>query len=102
MNKNCITPAVPNQDSQDMDDLRIVEYLNLATLPEPLQKMLSQAATPAERDMLLMATLTATSACLPNLFFRYGMTGKRYYATCNVSSLLRLPAAKASRIKRLR
>ena len=80
MNKNLITPAVPNQDSQDMDDLRIVEYLNLATLPEPLQKMLSQAATPAERDMLLMATLTATSACLPNLFFRYGMTGKRYYA----------------------
>ncbi len=63
-----------------MDDLRIVEYLNLATLPEPLQKMLSQAATPAERDMLLMATLTATSACLPNLYFRYGMTGKRYYA----------------------
>ena len=46
MNKNLITPAVPNQDSQDMDDLRIVEYLNLATLPEPLQKMLSQAAAP--------------------------------------------------------
>ncbi len=65
---------------EDMDDLRIVEYLNLATLPEPLQKMLAQAATPAERDMLLMATLTATSACLPNLYFRYGMTGKRYYA----------------------
>jgi hypothetical protein len=80
MHKNLITPAVPNQDSQDMDDLRIVEYLNLATLPEPLQKMLSQAATPAERDMLLMATLTATSACLPNLYFHYGPTGKRYYA----------------------
>ena len=80
MNKNRITPAVPTQDSQDMDDLRIVEYLNLATLPEPLQRMLSQAATPTERDMLLMATLTATSACLPNLYFRYGMTGKKYYA----------------------
>lgn len=35
MNKNLITPVVPNQDSQDMDDLRIVECLNLATLPEP-------------------------------------------------------------------
>ena len=80
MNTNLIVPAVPAQDSQDMDDLRIVEYLNLSALPEPLQKMLSQAATPAERDMLLMATLTATSACLPNLYFRYGMTGKRYYA----------------------
>ncbi len=80
MNKNRILPAVPAQDSQDMDDLRIIEYLNLNSLPEPLQKMLSQAATPAECDMLLMATLTATSACLPNLYFRYGPTGKRYYA----------------------
>lgn len=80
MNKNRILSAVPAQDSQDMDDLRIVEYLNLSSLPEPLQKMLSQAATPAECDMLLMATLTATSACLPNLYFRYGPTGKRYYA----------------------
>ena len=25
MNKNLIVPAVPAQDSQDMDDLRIVE-----------------------------------------------------------------------------
>lgn len=80
MNKNRILPAVPAQDSQDMDDLRIIEYLSLNSLPEPLQKMLSQAATPAECDMLLMATLTATSACLPNLYFRYGMTGKKYYA----------------------
>ena len=80
MNKNRILPAVPAQDSQDMDDLRIIEYLNLNSLPEPLQKMLSQASTPAECDMLLMATLTATSACLPNLYFRYGPTGKRYYA----------------------
>ncbi len=80
MNTNLIVPAEPAQDSQDIDDLRIVEYLNLSALPETLQKMLSQAATPAERDMLLMATLTATSACLPNLYFRYGMTGKKYYA----------------------
>ena len=72
---------VNNQlNAEERDDLRIVEYLNLATLPEPLQRMLSQASTPAERDMLLMATLTATSACLPNLYFRYGPTGKRYYA----------------------
>ena len=75
------TTMVNNQsNAEDHDDLRIVEYLNLDTLPEPLQRMLSQASTPAERDMLLMATLTATSACLPNLYFRYGPTGKRYYA----------------------
>lgn len=75
------TTMVNNQsNAEDHDDLRIVEYLDLATLPEPLQRMLSQASTPAERDMLLMATLTATSACLPNLYFRYGPTGKRYYA----------------------
>ena len=50
------TTMVNNQsNAEDHDDLRIVEYLNLATLPEPLQQMLSQASTPAERDMLLMA-----------------------------------------------
>ncbi|MBO4665981.1 MAG: DUF3987 domain-containing protein [Paludibacteraceae bacterium] len=82
MKKILSLPAVPVslQDSQDQDDLHIVDYLNLSDLPEPLQRMLSQAATPAERDMLLLATLTAVSACLPKLYFRYGLTGKRYYA----------------------
>ena len=73
-----VTLNQPNLD--DRDDLHIVEYLNLDSLPEPLQRMLSLAVTPAERDMLLLATLTATSACLPKLYFRYGPTGKRYYA----------------------
>ena len=79
MKKILSLPAVPVslQDSQDQDDLHIVDYLNLSDLPEPLQRMLSQAATPAECDMLLMATLTAVSACLPKLYFRYGLTGKR-------------------------
>ena len=82
MTKTSSLPAVSvsSPDSRDQDDLHIVEYLNLSDLPEPLQRMLSQAATPAERDILLMATLTAASACLPKLYFRYGLTGKRYYA----------------------
>jgi len=82
MTKTSSLPAVSvsSPDSWDQDDLHIVEYLNLSALPEPLQRMLSQAATPAERDILLMATLTAASACLPKLYFRYGLTGKRYYA----------------------
>ena len=42
--------------------------------------MLSLASTPEEQDILLMATLTAASACVPNLYFRYGPTGKKYYA----------------------
>lgn len=82
MSKSLTLPAapVPVQDSQDQDDLHIVEYLNQDNLPELLRLMLSQASTPAEQDMLLMSTLTATSAVLPNLYFRYGKTGKRYYA----------------------
>ena len=42
--------------------------------------MLSLAKTEEEKDMLLMATLAAASACVPNLYFRYGPTGKKYYA----------------------
>ena len=61
-------------------DLRIVEHLDMQKLPESLQKMISLASTPEEQDIILMATLAAASACVPNLYFRYGMTGKKYYA----------------------
>ena len=61
-------------------DLRIVEHLDMQQLPESLQQMISLASTPEEQDIILMATLAAASACLPNLYFRYGMTGKKYYA----------------------
>ena len=62
------------------EDLRIVEHLDMTKLPESIQQMIGLAATPEERDIILMATLTAASACAPNLYFRYGPTGKKYYA----------------------
>ena len=65
---------------EDGANLRIVEHLDMHNLPKMLQDMLSLASTPEEQDILLMATLTGASACVPNLFFRYGPTGKRYYA----------------------
>ena len=67
-------------NNEAQENLRIVEHLNIQTLPQALQSMLSLATTPEEQDILLMATLTAASACVPNLYFRYGPTGKRYYA----------------------
>ena len=66
--------------SEEQENLRIVEHLDMQKLPESLQQMLSLATTPKEQDMLLMATLTAASACVPNLYFHYGPTGKKYYA----------------------
>ena len=65
---------------EEQSNLRIVEHLDTQSLPEPLQQMLSLATTPEEQDILLLATLTAASACVPNLYFRYGPTGKRYYS----------------------
>ena len=51
-----------NLNQEEQVDLRIVEHLDMQNLPE------------------LMATLAAASACVPNLYFRYGPTGKKYYA----------------------
>ena len=65
---------------EDEANLRIVEHLDMHNLPKMLQDMLSLASTPEEKDILLMSTLTAASACVPKLYFRYGPTGKRYYA----------------------
>ena len=65
---------------EEQEDLRIVENLDMQKLPESLQQMLSLASTPEEQDIILMATLAAASACVPNLYFTYGPTGKKYYA----------------------
>ena len=68
------------QTSEEQANLRIVEHLDMQKLPESVQQMLSLASTPEEQDIILMATLAAASACLPNLYFTYGPTGKKYYA----------------------
>ena len=65
---------------EEQPNLRIVENLDVQKLPVLLQQMLSLAATPDEQDIVLMATLAGASACIPNLFFRYGPSGKKYYA----------------------
>ena len=65
---------------EGQEDLRIVEHLDMQKLPESVQQMISLASTAEEKDIILMATLAAASACVPNLYFRYGPTGKKYYA----------------------
>ena len=65
---------------EEQEDLRIVEHLDMHKLPESVQQMLSLASTPEEQDIILMATLAAASACVPNLYFSYGPTGKKYFA----------------------
>jgi len=65
---------------EGQEDLRIVEHLDMHKLPESVQQMVALASTPEEQDIILMATLAAASACVPNLYFTYGPTGKKYYA----------------------
>ena len=66
--------------TEGQEDLRIVDHLDMHKLPESVQQMISLASTPEEQDIILMATLAAASACVPNLYFTYGPTGKKYYA----------------------
>ena len=71
---------IKNLNSEEQENLRIVEHLDMQKLPESVQQMISLASTLEEQDIILMATLTAASACMPNLYFHYGPTGKKYYA----------------------
>ena len=66
--------------TEGQEDLRIVDHLDMQKLPESVQQMISLASTKEEQDIILMATLAAASSCLPNLYFHYGPTGKKYYA----------------------
>ena len=65
--------------SEEQANLHIVENMDVNNLPELMQSVLSLAHTPAEKDMLLMSALTACSGVLPNLYFKYGISAKRYY-----------------------
>ncbi len=60
-------------------DLHIAKHVEPENLPAMIQPVMSLAQSDAERDMLLMSLLTAAGSCMPNLYFRYGLTGKRYY-----------------------
>ena len=69
--------SLPIQEAES--DLHICSHIEPESLPAILQPIMSLAQSDSERDMLLMALLTASGSCMPNLYFRYGLTGKRYY-----------------------
>jgi len=60
-------------------DLHIAKHVEPENLPTMIQPIMSLAQSDAERDMLLLSLLTAAGSCMPNLYFRYGLTGKKYY-----------------------
>ena len=60
-------------------DLHIAKHIEPENLPPMIQPIMNLAQSDAERDMLLMSLLTAAGSCMPNLYFRYGLTGKKYY-----------------------
>ena len=69
------------QSAMEADqDLHIAKHIEPENLPVMIQPIMSLAQSDAERDMLLMSLLTAAGSCMPNLYFRYGLTGKKYYA----------------------
>ena len=65
-------------------DMHICAHINPAQLPTMLRDILSLAPSEAEKDMLLMATLTACGSVMPNVYFRYGVAAKRYYPNLQV------------------
>ena len=67
------------QNLNSETDLHISTHLNEAELPAIIRPILSLAQSPSEKDMLLMALLTASGSCMPNLYCRYGIAAKRYY-----------------------
>lgn len=74
MIKNLSTMAEAEQD------LHIAKHIAPESLPAMIQPVMALAQSDAERDILLLSLLTAAGSCLPNLYFRYGLTGKRYYS----------------------
>ena len=66
--------------AKEEQDLHIAKHIEPEALPAIIQPVMALAQSDAEKDMLLLALLTAAGSCMPNLYFRYGLTGKKYYA----------------------
>ena len=64
---------------EEQANFHIVENMDVNNLPEIMQTVLTLAHTPAEKDMLLMSALVACGSVMPNLYFKYGISAKRYY-----------------------
>lgn len=60
-------------------DLHICSHIGPESLPAMIRPVMNLAQTDAEKDMLLLATLTACGSVMPNLYCRYGIAAKRYY-----------------------
>ena len=69
--------SIPAKEEQD---LHIAKHIEPEALPAIIQPVMALAQSDAEKDMLLLSLLTAAGSCMPNLYFRYGLTGKKYYA----------------------
>ena len=65
--------------SEEQANLRIVSNMDVNNLPPFMQSLLSLAHTDAEKDMLLMSSLVACGAVMPNLYCKYGIAAKKYY-----------------------
>ena len=70
---------IENLNQEEQANLHIVENMDVNNLPQLLSSVLSLAQSPAEKDMLLMAALTACGSVMPNLYVKYGVAAKRYY-----------------------
>ena len=68
--------SIPAKEEQD---LHIAKHIEPEALPAVIQPIMALAQTDAEKDMLLLSLLTAAGSCMPNLYFRYGLTGKKYF-----------------------
>ena len=68
--------SIPAKEEQD---LHIAKHIEPEALPAIIQPVMALAQSDAEKDMLLLSLLTAAGSCMPNLYFRYGLTGKKYF-----------------------
>lgn len=61
------------------NDLHIAKHISPEQLPAVIRPVMALAQSDAEKDILLLSLLTASGSCMPNLYFRYGISAKRYY-----------------------
>lgn len=88
-----------NINDAEWNEMFITEHLVQENLPELLKDFLTVGKTTQEKDILLLSALTTLSSAFPNLYMRYGHTGKLYYP--NLQTFIMAGAASGKGIANL-
>lgn len=89
-----VSQIAEQQEIVNTDDKYLVTHIDVTRLPEFVQQAISIANSDAQRDMLLLSTLSVVSAVMPKFVFYHGKPRHEYHANLMTMLVARAASGK--------